>query len=307
MLAILPFVSQLQRRKRRKRAASNSPARLQGRIQPTEGQNQRGSKGESALRRILTQFRLEYESNLLFMNRVLLLGVPIDPLTRIDAIVRIKNLLGAERQSHVMTPNNEMLVEATKNPAFRSVLQKSHLNLPDSMGLLFAARWTHQTLQERVPGVDTVEALLKTISSEHPVYFLGAAEGVAQQAASALQVKNPHLKIAGTFSGHPNDSTLIERINAAKPHLLLVAFGAPKQDMWIDQHLKNLPTVRVAMGVGGTFDFLAGKIKRAPAFMRSLGLEWLWRLLQEPRRIGRIWRAVIVFPVLILRFGSKAR
>ena len=239
------------------------------------------------------------------MNRVLLLGVPIDPMTRIDAIVRIKILLDSEQQSHVMTPNNEMLVEASKNREFHDLLNRSDLNVPDSTGLLFAARWTHQHLPERVPGVDTVEALLKTITSDHPVYFLGAAEGVAQQAASAMQVKNPHLKVAGCFAGHPDDPTFIERINATKPHLLLVAFGAPKQDLWVDQYLKNLPTVRVAMGVGGTFDFLAGKIKRAPAFMRSLGLEWLWRLMQESRRIGRIWRAVVVFPLLVLRWGKS--
>src|SRR6185503_1007832 len=101
------------------------------------------------------------------MNRVILLGIPIDPIAMIDAVVCIKSMLSSEKQSHIMTPNNEMLVEATKNPAFRSILLKSDLNLPDSTGLLFAARWTQQTLPERVPGVDTVETLLKTITPEH--------------------------------------------------------------------------------------------------------------------------------------------
>lgn len=240
------------------------------------------------------------------MQRISLLGVPIDSLTKEEALTKLRSMLMSTSQHHVMTPNNEMLVESTRNSGFRSVLQKSDLNVPDSTGLLFAARLTGQSLRERVPGVDTVQELVKNLGPEHPVFFLGAAEGIAARAAAAMQVQNPHLQVAGCYSGSPRDAGLVERINAAKPHLLLVAFGAPKQDLWIAENLKKLSTVRVAMGVGGTFDFLAGKIRRAPAGLRALGLEWLWRLVQEPRRIGRIFTAVIVFPILVLRYGKNA-
>ena len=114
---------------------------------------------------------------------------------------------------------------------------------------------------------------------------------------------NTSLRIAGTFSGSPRDEDaeeIIGKIREAKPHLLLAAFGAPEQDLWISEHLKKLPSVRVAMGVGGTFDFLAGKRRRAPKWMRSIGLEWFYRLLREPKRIKRIFNAVVVFPMLVL-------
>jgi N-acetylglucosaminyldiphosphoundecaprenol N-acetyl-beta-D-mannosaminyltransferase len=97
----------------------------------------------------------------------------------------------------------------------------------------------------------------------------------------------------------------VKRIESARPHILLVAFGAPAQDMWIATHLKSLPTVRIAMGVGGTFDFLAGDVRRAPLALRILGLEWLWRLILEPWRWKRIWTAVVTFPWLVLRYGKE--
>jgi N-acetylglucosaminyldiphosphoundecaprenol N-acetyl-beta-D-mannosaminyltransferase len=137
-----------------------------------------------------------------------------------------------------------------------------------------------------------------------PVFLLGAADGVAEKAAAVLRSRNPRLKIVGTFSGSPrmeDDAVIMRMIKDAKPHLLLVAFGAPAQDLWIHEHLKNLPSVRVAMGVGGTFDFLAGVQKRAPRWMRSIGLEWLWRFIREPSRWKRMWRAVVVFPWLVIR------
>ena len=241
------------------------------------------------------------------MPRVVLLGVPIDALTQEEALLRIRMLLDESAPHHVATPNSEMLVEAAHNPLFRELLNRTDLNLPDSSGLLWMARWTGQRLPERVTGVDAVIALCRGLPTEHPVFLLGAAPGVAEQAAEKLKEMNPRLTVAGFFAGSPRKEDapeIITRINAAQPHLLLVAYGAPAQDFWIAQHLKDLPSVRVAMGIGGTFDFLAGTRKRAPLWMQRLGLEWLWRLIREPRRIRRIWNAVVVFPLLVLRYGS---
>jgi len=243
------------------------------------------------------------------LPRVSLLGVFIDPVTRTEAIERIRGFLMEERQRHVMTPNNEMLVETVRNKPFRELLNKADLNIPDSVGLLWMARLTRQKLPERVTGVDTVTALCRTLTEDTPIFLLGAQEGMAEAAAQSLMNENPHLKVAGCFAGTPREEdapTILNMIRAAAPHLLLVAYGAPMQDLWIARHLNELTSVRVAIGIGGTFDFLAGKCKRAPAWMRGIGLEWLWRLIREPTRIGRIWRAVVVFPLLVLRYGKNA-
>lgn len=243
------------------------------------------------------------------MSRVTLLGVPIDALTKREALDRLRSMLVARTQGHVMTPNAEMLVESGENSTFRSVLERSALNLPDSVGLLWMARLTGQRIPERVTGVDTVTALLETVSAEHPVFLLGAALGVADRAAAELRKRNPALRIVGTHAGSPRNedaAAIIAMINRAAPHLLLVAFGAPAQDLWIAEHLRELPSVRVAIGVGGTFDFLAGTARRAPKFLQSIGCEWLWRVLREPWRIRRILNAVVVFPVLVMRYGKNA-
>lgn len=150
--------------------------------------------------------------------------------------------------------------------------------------------------------MDTVEKLLLTLSAEHPVFLLGGRNGVGVRAATKLKTENGKLTIT-TFEGSPSKEEapeIIRRINESGAHLLLVAYGAPVQDVWIHQHLSMLTTVRVAMGVGGTFDFLAGTICRAPRWMQQAGMEWLWRLVLQPQRIGRIFTATVRFPLAVL-------
>lgn len=242
------------------------------------------------------------------MNRVTILNIPIDPLTRWQAIERMLAMLQDSQPHQVITVNSEMLVESRRSPAFKTLLQRSSLNLPDGMGLLWAAPFTNQKIPERVTGIDTVQKLCKMLGPEHPVFLLGAGEGVAEKAAEVLRLRNPHLKVVGTFAGSPSDAdapAIIARINEAKPHLLLVAYGSPMQEFWIQRYLSQMKTVRIAMGVGGAFDFITGVQKRAPKLLQGMGLEWFWRLLHDPRRIGRIFNAVIVFPLLCL--GTFAR
>lgn len=237
------------------------------------------------------------------MNRVSILGIPIDVLTRTEAVQRMMQMLSASSFHHVMTPNSEMLVEASKNPSFHALLNRTDLNIADSAGMLWAAKWTHQYLPERVTGVDTVMDLCAQLSEDTPVFLLGAWGDTADKTAQKLQQKNPHLRIVGTYAGSPKKEdaeAIIQMINTSGAHLLLVAFGAPKQDMWIDNYRDQLTHIRVAIGVGGTFDFIAGVHKRAPKIFQNLGIEWLWRLMREPKRFPRIWRAVVVFPYLVL-------
>lgn len=243
------------------------------------------------------------------MSRVTLLGVPLDALTAEEAVERLLQMLRGERACHVATPNAEMLVAASRDASFAEVLRSTDLNLPDSVGLLHAARWTGQVLPERVTGVDTVLRLCDRLDQSIPVFLLGAKPGIAERAAETLRARNPRLVVAGTFAGSPRPEDaeeIVSRIRAASPRLLLVAYGAPAQDRWIRAHLAQLPSVRIAMGIGGTFDFLAGTVKRAPAAWQRAHLEWAWRLLQEPKRLGRILTATVVFPLLVLRHGRKS-
>ncbi len=240
-------------------------------------------------------------------DRVKLLGIELDALSGHDALRTLNGMLSSGKQHHVTTPNSEMLVETCRNNQFKNVLQQSSLKLPDSVGLLIMARLTGQKIPARVTGIDTVAKLCKNLKGDHPVFFLGGRGGVAEKAAFNLQQENHELVIAGTYEGKPKDdpSPIIEKINQSGAHVLFVAYGAPKQDMWIAENLKSLPHVRIAMGVGGTFDFLAGRRKRAPYLLQKIGAEWLWRLMQEPWRIIRIWNAVVVFPYFVIRYGKN--
>ena len=234
--------------------------------------------------------------------RVFILGIPIDAVRLSHVLERMRWMLADARQHHVMTPNPEMLVAAQTNTAFYNVLLASSLNVPDGFGLVLASRFLSSPLPGRVTGVDVVTEFCR--QTKEPVFFLGAGEGIAARTATVLKENNPSLVIAGTFSGSPaedHEDAIIERINASGARVLFVAYGAPIQDLWIAQNLKKMMTVKIAMGVGGTFDFLAGVRRRAPVFVRSLGLEWLWRLFHEPKRMKRIFTAVVVFPYLVLR------
>ncbi len=240
-------------------------------------------------------------------RRVSILGVPIDALTRREALYALVGFSRDTLQHHVMTPNPEMLVCAARTPLFRDVLQHTSMNLPDGVGLLFAARFLGSSLPERVTGTDMMIDLCasKDIGS---VFFLGAAPGVSERVARELQMRNALLQVAGTFSGSPSaedEIAIIERIRSSGASVLFVAFGAPSQDLWIAKNLARMPSVKLAMGVGGAFDFVAGIQKRAPSWIRSLGCEWVWRLVREPRRFRRILTATVVFPLFVVL--SKVR
>ncbi len=242
-------------------------------------------------------------------KRVSILGVPVDCVTASEAEGILRALAQSGIGHHIMTPNPEMIVAAQKHPDFLRALQRASLNVADGAGLLFAARLLGASLPERVTGTDLVERIAAAREMQ-PVFFLGAGEGIAQRAATALSSRHSELVIAGTFSGSPrreDEEVIIAKIVASNARTLLVAYGAPAQDLWIDRVLTRLPSVRVAMGIGGAFDFLAGVRSRAPLWMRSIGLEWLYRLIQEPSRLRRIVTAVIVFPFLVLTRRTPRR
>jgi len=241
-------------------------------------------------------------------ERVTILGVPIDVVNMHEAVEAIRSLLTDGRQHQVCTPNPEMLFEAGRNAAFLSVLRSSSLNVPDGSGLLWAAKKTKQQLRWRVAGIDLLERIAD-LPELGPVFFLGAAVGVAERAANMFAIEHPQLSIAGTFSGSPKEeeaADIVRRINESGAKTLFVAFGAPAQELWIHRHLASMPTVKLAIGVGGSFNYIALELPRAPMWMRSYGLEWLWRLLLQPRRFPRIVNATVRFPSLVRQYGRES-
>lgn len=236
---------------------------------------------------------------------VTILGVRVDRVSRsqvLDAIERMISLSYAcananERPpcQQIITVNPEFVMTAQQNALFRQCINQAALVVADGIGIVLAARYLGKPVPERVTGVDTLIALAQRCAERgYRLFLLGAAPGIAEAAAVRLQTLAPGLPIAGTYAGSPaeaEEAEIIERIRGAQTDVLCVAYGAPAQDLWIQRNLERLPT-RVAMGVGGSFDFLAGKQQRAPLWIQRAGLEWLYRLYREPWR----WRRMLALP-----------
>ncbi|MCK9360911.1 WecB/TagA/CpsF family glycosyltransferase [Patescibacteria group bacterium] len=235
-------------------------------------------------------------------NRVL--GVPIDGL----GWGAIEGKLKAGEKLWMVTANPEILLRARKDKKYREVISSAELRLVDGFGL-FLVSYVLRRKTVRLTGVELSEHLLQYAWKNHlRVGLLGGEFGEAGGAAEKILEAYPGLELLAEEGGGITESgsedakaeAARERLILFSPQILLVAFGAPRQELWIHEHRNEFADLRAVVGVGGTFNFWAGRIRRAPAWMRTVGLEWAWRLLQEPRRIGRIWRAVVIFPILAL-------
>lgn len=235
-----------------------------------------------------------------------LLGVRIWAGTCLEAQKQSRVFLTGDAQHMIFTPNPEMLVLAHRDKEFRDILNSSSLNLCDGKGIQLFAK----NKPERIPGVEFIYELCAIAVEEgKSVYLLGSgAQKTVEKARAELKRQFPKLTIVGAASGPRlddqgvgDDEKAVDDIIAAAPDILLVGFGHGKQERWIAKHLTEFPSVKIAMGVGGSFDFISGKVKRAPEIVQKLGFEWLWRLVLQPWRLKRIWTAVIVFLFLCLR------
>lgn len=237
-----------------------------------------------------------------------ILGVRVDDVTQDEALAYAAHLLRQRGAHQIATVNPEFVMEARRNPTFRAVLEAADLNTPDGFGLLLAARWQGTPLRGRATGVALVQQLAALAAAQgYRVFLLGAAPGVAEQAAAVLGAHYPGLQIVGCVAGSPHprhEPFLRQVIAAARPQILLVAYGHPRQDLWI---ARNQPVLQIplAMGVGGVFDYLAGRVPLAPRWMRQIGLEWLFRLLVQPHRWRRILVAVPIFAYTVLRHARR--
>jgi N-acetylglucosaminyldiphosphoundecaprenol N-acetyl-beta-D-mannosaminyltransferase len=219
-----------------------------------------------------------------------ILGVRVDDVTYEEALERIERSILSRSMCQIATVNVEFIMEARRNTAFRRVLTQAALCVPDGIGVLWAARRRGKPLRERVAGVDLVERIVSLGAARGwRVFFLGAAPGVAERTAGILARRYRGLIVAGCYAGSPrpeDEAAIVARVRVAEPDVLFVAYGAPSQDQWIARN-QALTGAAVAMGVGGSFDFLAGLAKRAPLWMQRFGLEWLYRLLRQPWRLRR--------------------
>ena len=229
------------------------------------------------------------------MQSIDILGVRVDVLTWATFDARVTDFVDSGQPHHAVTVNPEFIMAAQRNLTFRQVLNRSDLALADGWGLQVAARLLGQRLPDRVTGSDGVPRLAALAAARGwRLFLLGAAPGVAARAARVLQARHPGLHIAGAYAGSPrpaDESTIVPQVLAARPDILLVAYGAPAQDLWIARNQQWLH-VPLAMGVGGAFDFIAGVRRRAPRWVQDVHLEWLFRLLQEPWR----WRRQLALP-----------
>lgn len=256
------------------------------------------------------------------LETIQILGIPVNRVSMRQAVSRYRQLMEWKQEDGchgpcrlIVTPNSEIVLNAKKDPSILKVILSADLVIPDGIGLVYASKILGEPLTERVTGIDFLEHILIDLTDRgESVFFLGSKPGqngepgVAQLAAANMQKKYPSLKVAGTHHGYykpEEEEALVEEINRSGAEFLCVATGSPKQEQFIYNHRNQLKP-RVGIGVGGSLDVWAGTLKRAPEFYQKHGLEWLYRLIQEPSRYKRMAKLpVFMLKVLVSPRNSK--
>ncbi len=229
------------------------------------------------------------------------LGVKIDNVDMKNAVSRVLAYTKDKGCRMVFTPNAEMVMAAAKNPSLMDVLNSSDMTVPDGAGVVLGARLLRMPVKEKVAGIDLIKSVFST-GEKLSVFLYGSAPGVAEKASENITKTYTNITVCGTEHGYreTNYSTdLVKKINSLEPDIILVALGVPAQEMWISKNSKNL-LAGVAIGCGGTLDVLSGNVKRAPDWMIKLSLEWLYRLVKQPKRFGRMMQ-IPLFLLLCLK------
>lgn len=244
------------------------------------------------------------------MDSVKILGVPFSTMTLPDTVKLIQDKLAVERSSsrpfHLITANPEIVMAAKQQPELRQIVEAADLITPDGIGVVLAAKWQGAHIPERVTGYDMLIRLLEGASSRgFSLYVVGADEETNAKAAAIIKDKYPGVDIVGRHNGYfkgEQEAALVADIERKQPDLLIVALGAPNAEKWIYKHKSRLKA-KVAFGVGGSLDVIAGKVKRAPVIWQKLNVEWLYRLLKQPSR----WRRQLVLPKFALTVLTTKR
>lgn len=237
------------------------------------------------------------------------LGVDVHCVTEEEVVRYAERCLLEQRRCRIVTVNAEFIMLARTDRAFREAITSADLATPDGAGVVWAARRQGANIERRVGGSDLIWSLSRLAARlDRPVFLLGGAEGVAAAATDTLAREIPGLQIAGTYAGSPSreqEDAIVDLVRASGAGMLFVAYGAPGQDLWIERNLARSGAV-IGMGVGGSFDYLAGTARRAPVWMQERGLDWLWRLIRQPWR----WRRMLALPRFawaVVREGRGSR
>lgn len=234
-----------------------------------------------------------------------ILGIQFDNLTRQEAAQRGAQLLAEDKFHYVVTPNPEFILASEEDETFRTILNRADLVLPDGIGVVYSAKILGTPLKERVPGVEFAEDMLACLNEMGGrLYLLGAKPGVAEKAGARILERHPNITLCGTHDGYFRDEQdVLLHVSAARPDLLFVCLGAPKQEKWMARWGQHTGA-RLAIGLGGCLDVFAGNVERAPESWQKLNLEWAYRLKKEPQRLGRMARLPLV---LVKAAGQRLR
>ncbi len=236
-------------------------------------------------------------------KRVRILGYPLDLIKMRDAVEKIESFLKAGKGGHVVTLNPEMIMQALKNPTLSETIKKADLIVPDSVGIIIALRKCGIYNVPQLPGIELADFLIKeSVNKNFSLGFLGASNEVISVLINELKETYNNINIVFSHDGYFNsgeEEKIIDELKRAKPQILFVALGVPKQELWIAKQ-KEILSSTVMIGVGGSFDVWAKKVKRAPSVFRKFGLEWFYRLISEPSRFGRMFPTLPLFLLKIL-------
>lgn len=232
------------------------------------------------------------------------LGIQVNTESYDELLPKVFEQIEKQQKSLIVAINPEKIIKAKEDPALKTLLNNAEFQIPDGIGVILASKIQKGQITSRVTGVDMMLRLCEEAAQrKKPIFLYGGKPGIADQAAKKLQELYPSIQIAGTQDGYEKDNQkVVDKINEAKPDLLFVAMGSPKQENWINANRDQLhPTIY--QGVGGSFDVLAGNVKRAPEAFQKVGMEWFYRLMKEPHRIKR----QIALPLFLLEVarGSK--
>lgn len=236
------------------------------------------------------------------MTEFEILKIKIHKLAEYEVKNKLHYFLQSEQQHQIVTVNPEFIIKAQDDENFFNTINNASLATMDGTGLVYALQFMGHdvSLDDRLTGVDLTKIILSLASNENlKVLFCVNEYGLTPLDEFFISIKNQYPDL--DFRVGNQDSSL-EKAQTFEPHIVLAGLGAPEQDLWLNQNIKKMPSVKIAVGVGGTFDFISGKIKRAPKIMRSFGLEWLWRLSIQPSRAKRIINATIIFPYMVIKY-----
>ena len=235
------------------------------------------------------------------LNKENILGVDVSPLSYEDLKKNIEKDIENNKKSFIVAINPEKILKARKDEKLKELLNNATYEIPDGIGVIYASKLRKGNIKTRITGIDSMEMLCKlSEEKKYKIFMYGAKEETIKKAKENLEIKFPNIQIVGTINGYEKDNDkIISSINKSKADIVFVALGSPKQEYWITENMYKV-SAKIFQGVGGSFDVFSGNIKRAPKWMQKIGLEWLYRLIKEPKRIFRqiklvkfLWLALI--------------